>query len=180
MNRIKLCFVALAAALSLVSCYDTRMTSSTGYKRSMAKVQKELESQGYSLTGSPTDTRNEVTVTGQSYSRVSGYGTKMDNKYVTRDNYNFTHTDGSTLKFSVTYSPMQNANVQYVENMQVSGCETSNKNDYNKLCGSSAAIQSLNNAPKDTSVEIYNPTNTYLLTGGISVLAGILLYAIIL
>lgn len=43
-----------------------------------------------------------------------------------------------------------------------------------------SAIQSLNNAPKDTSVEIYNPANTYLLTGGISVLAGILLYAIIL
>lgn len=39
----------------------------------------QLAEKGYSLTNKTSEQKNEVYVSGQSYSKYTGYGTKMDN-----------------------------------------------------------------------------------------------------
>lgn len=165
-------FLVVIAALSLCSCTTTyNVISKAALDSSVNQVSNEMGKYGYYPAGSSTDTRNEVTVTGQSYSKYTGYGTKMDNNFITSDTYRFADTAGNTMNFTVGYQLKNSDGQLFVTEVEVKGCETSNVREYNKLCGNMAPKQIIENLRPDTTVEIYDEAKTYLLLGGLSLIA---------
>lgn len=157
-----------------------QVTKKTTFDRTIQSVQSQMAQNGFSSTGSSTNTRNETVVTGVSYSKYTGYGTAMANNFITQDTYRFTDTLGNTMNYSVSYSAKQTREgVPYVENIEVCGCETSNPKDYERLCGKYGLLNKINNIPKDQTIEEVNILNTTLVLSGI-VIGGSLLYTLVM
>ena len=134
-----------------------------------------MEKYGYYQAGKSTDTRNELTVTGQSYSKYTGYGTKMDNNYFNSETYRFSDTAGNTMNYTISYQLRRSREMYYVTNVEVKGCETSNVKDYNKLCGVDAPKNKIESLHADSTIEVEDNESTYLLIGGIVLIATILI-----
>lgn len=97
-------WIAALGTIILASCTNTRLvTSKATFDKSINEVKAELAQQGYAPSGSSSDTKNNVYVEGTSYSRYTGYGSKMANDFITTDTYRFTNEDGNTMNFSVSY-----------------------------------------------------------------------------
>ena len=157
-----------------------QVTKKTTFDRTIQSVQSQMAQNGFSSTGSSTNTRNETVVTGVSYSKYTGYGSAMANNFITQDTYRFTDTLGNTMNYSVSYSAKQTREgVPYVENIEVCGCETSNPKDYERLCGKYGLLNKINNIPKDQTIEEVNILNTTLVLSGI-VIGGSLLYTLVM
>ena len=165
----------------MTSCMDTyQVTKKATFDRTIQSVQSQMAQNGFSSTGSSTNTRNETVVTGVSYSKYTGYGSAMANNFITQDTYRFTDTLGNTMNYSVSYSAKQTKDGEpYVENIEVCGCETSNPKDYEKLCGRYGLVNKINNIPKDQTIEEVNVLSTTLVLSGI-VIGGSLIYTLIL
>ena len=172
-----------SAVVLLSSCTTTYpVTSRSTFDKTIDEVKSDLAKQGYAPSGSSTDTKNNVYVEGTSYSRYTGYGSKMANDFVTTDTYRFSHEDGSTMSFSVSYKANQDPTkgLIYVTEVSTAGCETSNAKQYDVLCGSNSPIKKLNTLPQDASIEKTDVMGTTLLVTGLTVLSTILIYAMIL
>ena len=172
-----------SAAVLLSSCTNTYLvTSRSTFDKTVNEVKSDLAKQGYAPSGSSTDTKNNVYVEGTSYSKYAGYGSKMANDFVTTDTYRFSHEDGSSMSFSVSYKARQDAmkGLIYVTEVSTAGCETSNAKQYDALCGSNSPVKKLNTLPQDASVEELDVVGTTLLTTGLTVLGTILIYAVLL
>lgn len=168
--------IALVGVFALTSCTNTRqVTSKKTFDKTVEEVKSDLVKQGYAPSGSSTDTKNNVYVEGTSYSRYTGYGSKMANDFVTTDTYRFSSDDGSTMQFSVSYKAKNNGNLIYVTEVTISGCETSNTKQYESLCGSSSPIKKIDRMPQDASFEEKDVMRTTLAVTFGSILAGVLL-----
>lgn len=167
--RKMLFFFLLLSVFVITSCTDTfYMTKKTTFDNAIRTVQAQMSEQGYFLNGTSSNTRNETVVTGVSYSRYTGYGTAMDNNFITQDNYQFTDTLGNTMSFSVSYMAKQTDDgIPYVEDLELCGCETSNPKYYETLCGNESIVKQINDVPKDQKVEKVNVMNTTLAASGI-------------
>lgn len=143
------------------------MTKRTTFDDNISLIQTQMADLGFYLNGSNTNTRNETVVTGVSYSN-SGYGTAMDNNYITQDTYRFADSIGNTMNYSVSYQAKQTQEgISYVERVELCGCETSNPKDYEKLCGNESAVKQINELPLDQKVEKVNVPNTTLAASGV-------------
>ena len=161
-----------AMVMGLSSCTTTYMViKKSAMDNAINEVAVEMEKYGYYPAGSATDTKNEVIVTGQSYSKYSGYGTKMDNNYITSDVFRFADTLGNSMNYTVSYQLREKDKLFYVTDLYVKGCETSNVRDYNKLCGANSPKNIIERLPKDTPVSLYDETKTYILVGVLSLAA---------
>lgn len=146
------------------------------------KVQVELSNMGYELSGKETRVDNNVHVTAVSYSSQTGYGSAMDNDYVTTDKYTFLDTNGNLMSYSVSYNLKESddsVKIFYVTNVNVSQCETSNPQYYSNLCGSYSPIRSIEMTPKNTKIRIDDPFATGCLIGlgiSISLILGLLIF----
>ena len=171
----------IRVVFSLTSCTTTySVTSKASLDKALDNVAIELRSRGYYPAGTSTDTKNEVTVTGQSYSKYTGYGTRMDNNYITSDTYRFSDTIGNTMNYTVSYQLRNQGNFVYVTDLQVKGCETSNVKEFANLCGSSSPTKIIENLPQDSSVELYDESKTYVFAGLLALLVCIPIYALVL
>ena len=161
----------------MTSCMDTfYVTQKATFDKAIQSVQSQMAQNGFSSTGSNTNTRNETVVTGVSYSKYTGYGSAMANNFITQDTYRFADTLGNTMNYSVSYSAKQSDNgIPYVENIEVCGCETSNPKDYERLCGNESFVKQINNVPKDQEIKQINVMNTTLAATGITVVATLLI-----
>ena len=170
----------MVVLFGMTSCKDTFfVTPRTTFDRSIKEVQYQLAEQGYDLSGTSTNTRNEAVVTGQSYSEV-GYGFMMENNFITQDTYKFTDSLGNTMNYSLSYQAKQSDDdVPYVDHVALCGCETSNPKDYERMCGDAAVVKQLNNMPQDRQVKVLNKTKTYLATSGIIAFAAVLILCIL-
>ena len=158
---MKKLFGLIICCVSFSSCYTTHsVISKTSLDETIDNVDIELRSRGYYLIGTSTDTKNEVTVTGQSYSKYSGYGTRMDNNYITSDTYRFADTLGNSMNYTVSYQLKKSDGFYFVTNLQVKGCETSNPKEYRNLCGSKSPIKLITNLSPDESVEVFDRKTT--------------------
>lgn len=148
---------------------DTKyVTKKSTFDAAIKSVQTQMADQGYYLNGSSTNTRNEAVVTDVSYSQYSGYGTAMVNNFITQDTYRFVDSLGNTMNYSVSYQAKQTKDgTQFVENVEICGCETSDPKEYEKLCVQEAKVKHLNDLPKDQKIKMPNVTNTLLATTGI-------------
>ena len=181
MRRLLL-FFCLAVTLGMSSCMDTYyVTQRTTFDAAIKSVQTQMADNGFYSTGSNTNTRNEPIVTGVSYSKYTGYGTAMDNNYITQDTYRFADTLGNTMNYSVSYMAKRtNDGVSYVENLELCGCETSNPKDYERLCGNESIVKQINHVPIDQKVKKINVMNTALAVTGITLGLSIIIYLIAL
>ena len=145
-------------------------TKRSTFDKAVADVQSRLAQEGLKSVGSSSDTKNNLYALGTSYSKYTGYGTMMENNFVTQDTYRFADAEGNTMKYSVSYSAKQTSDgVSYVENIEVCGCETSNPNDYERLCGNNSLVKQINLTPKDQELRQMNVMNTTLAITGITI-----------
>lgn len=171
----------LVSIIALTSCTNTRYaTSRLTLDRAVEEVKSDLAQKGYALTGSGSDTKNNIYVEGTSYSKYAGYGTKMANDIVTTDTYRFTNDDGSTMNFTLSYKAQQNADLMYVTDVIVAGCETSVPAEYEKLCGPYSSVKKLEKLPQDASYKVTDVVGTTLVATGLGVAAAVVLTLILL
>lgn len=137
--------VAVAAMFLTTSCYTTHgVYSQSAYDNAKARVQANMERNGYRLSGQQHEEKNEVVVTGQSYSQYTGYGTKMDNNYLQYETIQFANEAGETAEYSVKYQAVMDDNNNYaLQDVQVLGCRTSKAADYSSICNGSASPQNV-------------------------------------
>ena len=174
---IKKLFGLIICCFIFSSCYTTHsVISKTSLDRTIDSVTIELRNKSYYPTGTSTDTKNEVTVTGQSYSKYSGYGTRLDNNYTTSDTYRFADTLGNTMNYTVSYQLKNKDGFFYVTDLQVKGCETSNPKEYEKLCGKDSPIKwKITNLSPDESVEVFDYLKTLAIASIIGSIGSILI-----
>jgi len=177
MKKTTLILSAALVALMASSCYSTKnVVTQTTYQQAVEKLKSDMATRGYALSGQNSEKKNELQVTGVSYSKYTGYGTQMDNNYFQYDTYSFTNESGDNMNFSVKYEEeMAPEGFVYLENIQVLGCSTSKPSDYNDLCaGDIAPAKTIGNLPKDASASYFDYgktlVTTTLLTGGLSLL----------
>ncbi len=180
MKKVRLLFLLLIVLFGMSSCMDTfYVTKNATFDKAVCSVQSQLAIQGFDLTGTSTNTRNEPVVTGVSYSEYTGYGSAMKNNYITQDTYRFADSLGNTMNYSVSYQARRTAQGEaFVENIELCGCETSNPKDFERMCGDESVVKQFNSLPKDQMVKRINAINTYLVGGGITVGLLLLLLAL--
>jgi hypothetical protein len=179
--KLKYFLISTLLLLCLSSCTSTyNVISKAAMDKAIDHVAIELKSKGYYPAGTSTDTKNEVTVTGQSYSKYSGYGTLMGNNYITSDTYRFADTLGNSMDYTVSYQLKNSDGFYYVTDLQVKGCETSNVREYGNLCGPTSPTKTITNLSPDSSVSLFDANKTYILIGVLALIGCIPVYAIIM
>ena len=176
MRRILL-FVLLVIALGMTSCMDTKyVTKKSTFDQTVSRVQEDMAQQGFKLTGSSTETKNDLVVLGTSYTEKGGYGTELANNFVTRDTYRFTNASGHTASYTVSYLLRETKKgLPYIDAAEVAGCEVSDPADYELICGAKSPIYQINSMERDQAVKVGNNTKTMLLASGLTLGALILL-----
>lgn len=177
MRKVFLIFSAVLASLLATSCYSTiKLTSAATYEKAKTEVAINFEAHGYHLSGESHDQKNEIVVTGQSYSNNSGYGTKMDNDYHQYDTYLFTNDNGETIEYSVKYKGLTTKKGEpALIDVDVLGCKTSKASDYSKLCsGDKSPKKVIGSMPLDATTDIYNEEETLVAISLITLLASVL------
>lgn len=161
----------LNAILFFPSCTETfYVTKNSTFKKTVADVNSQLSNDGYKIVGSTSEVKNNLYAEKTSYSKYTGYGTKMENNFITRDTYSFADSIGNKMNYSVEYSAKRSEKgVNYVENVEVCGCETSNPLEYEKLCGKGSEIYRINTLPKDQPIQTTDVANTTLAVTGITI-----------
>ena len=170
------CFAAL---LSLSSCMDTKyVTKKTTFDRVVSQVRDEMAQQGFDLTGSNTETKNDLVVVHTSRNENDGVSSELKNNYVTRDTYQFTNAQGNKVSYTVSYQVKETKKGEpYVDGVEVVGCEVSIPADYDKLCGVTSPTHRIATMDKDQRIRVLNGTKTVILAGGITLVGLILLFA---
>ena len=102
MRLIFLLFIGCFVFIGCSSPYS--VTSSDFFAKEVVKANSEIIEMGYQLSGTETNTKNNLYVKGTSYTPVSGYGTAMGNDFVAIDKYKFTDSKGNTMSYTVSYT----------------------------------------------------------------------------
>lgn len=167
--------VILLAAVVFTGCTSTQYVISVdNYTNRIQNVKNNLSAQEYELSGHQKENSSNTVVTGVSYSTTAGYGTAMDNDHFTYDHYTFSNRNGDkveiNLKYRIRYS--EYSDINYMQSVELLGCETSNANDYNRICGSNSVVNgNLRNIPADIDVEVYEEDKSYAALCFLSLLA---------
>lgn len=137
--------LAVAASFLATGCYSTYgVYSRAQYEKAKTLVEANMEVHGYNPSGYHTDSKNEIVVTGQSYSKYAGFGTLLDNNDYQYETLYFANKSGETAEYSVKYQVLLDDNRQLaLQNVQVLGCRTSKAADYKSLCTDTYSPQKL-------------------------------------
>ena len=178
MRLIFLLFIGCFVFIGCSSPYS--VTSSDFFAKEVVKANSEIIEMGYQLSGTETNTKNNLYVKGTSYTPVSGYGTAMGNDFVAIDKYKFTDSKGNTMSYTVSYKLIEEEDVDVISvwNVGIQQCETSNPQDYMRLCGSDSPIKKLTNLPKNIDVgysEVNSPYSWLIVSGILIAIGGALL-----
>lgn len=145
-----------AAALALSACVGPMaVTSVPAYNSTVDAVVAGIESEGYGFVGKSHDRRNER---GHQVAHMEGdntYSGWLPNELVNHDTYRFVDSAGNTMQFEVQFKAgvdHQSGAVYYNE-VQVVGCSTSNRKDYDRLCGNRSPIRMLDTLQRDLTVK---------------------------
>ena len=97
-------FLCLAALFWFSSCMDTKyVTKKSTFDQVITQVSDEMSQQGFDLSGSSSETKNDLVVLRTSHTEEGGYGTELANNFVTRDTYRFTNATGHSISYTVSY-----------------------------------------------------------------------------
>ena len=158
MKRIAVCFI-VSLIILLSSCMEQRMvTSMEAFSIATNLIENELKEQGFTLSGSSKERKNELIVLGTSYSRYSGYGSKMGNVLWEYYNYTFEDSSKNEVNYEVKFRVQYAQNVQYIENVEVTNCSASR--DFKNICGNYGAIKTaINYLNTNPDIMVYAPIN---------------------
>lgn len=167
--------------IAFSSCTTTQMTiSPRAYNTAVEKISSDISTigKGYQLTGSGSDAKNEVIVTGQSYSKYSGFGTLMDNDKSFYNNYTYTDSIGNTVDFQIKHKNKADYNRnEYIYDIEVVKCNCGDKKLYSVICGENGIVKKVTQLNPDQQSNIYDAGTTYLTIFGVSM--GISLLALL-
>ena len=153
MRRI---LMTLAAALALTACVEPMyVTSAPMYDSSVDAVVAGIESTGYNFVGKSHDTRNERRHAVAHMEGDNTYSSWIPNDIVNVDTYNFADDAGNTMSFTVQFKAGIGARDKsvYFTDVSVVGCSTSDKRDYERLCGEQSPVWMLDTIKKDITVK---------------------------
>lgn len=173
---------AAAASLLFASCYTTYgVFSESIYQDMQNTIQANTEAHGYNLCGKYNEVKKEVVVTGQSYSKLAGFGTLMDNDYYQHDTYQFANKEGDNAEYSVRYRLVDDDNQKPAFwEAQVIGCKTSKASDYVDLCTGKYSPQELiSKMVPDSQKSVLDVGATTLAITGVTLLGAFIIYLII-
>ncbi len=178
MNKCYL-FLCLAALMSFSSCMDTKyVTKKSTFDHVVSQVREEMATQGFDLSGTSSETKNDLVVLETSYSKADEYRSELANNFVTRDTYRFTNASGHTMSYTVSYLLRETRKgEQYVDGVEIAGCEVSDPADYEKMCGPLSPLYQVNDMEKDQAIKVGNGRKTLYLASGLT-LAGLILLLI--
>lgn len=170
---MKKCFILLIV-LSLPflfsSCWEYRKVISVeAVSIANDLIANEMKENGYKLSGTFQESKNEMFVSATSYSRYAGYGNKMSNNIWQYSSFSFKDSFDNDvnyeIKYRVLYAPKyrvlyapgtQYQYNQYIEYVEVTKCSATK--DYNNICGANGIVRVpfnyLNSHPDTT---IYAP-----------------------
>lgn len=182
MKKLRLIFLFCVACLLITSCTSTKIVFATSALNSANDaVELQMKQKGYLLSNKGSDTKNEVYVSGQSYSTYSGYGTLMENKLQKYDTYTFTNEDGNKISYTIKYSPKENCENEhvfyYVEDISLVGCEVTELGKYTEICGENGTIRRLYDNIPTTPIEVYDQQKTISATAFFTLIASLLVCA---
>ena len=147
-------FISLFCISIFCSCTVTsRVTSFGVFDNTLKEVAVELDKEGYGFVGSDRDRNNVRNHYPADYNNFEhGFSGANSIEYVYTDTYRFANDKGETMKYSVSYQTRYDpsSGVAYVDNVNITGCETSNPEHYDRLCGEGSPIYKLDNLPTDT------------------------------
>lgn len=164
------------------SCTTTQMSVSSGaYKSAVEKINTDITLAGYQLSGSGSESKNELVVTGQSYSAKTGYGTQMSNDFSIYDNYTYTDSLNNTIEFQLKHKAAKDMNQkEYVYGIEMVKCSCADKKYYSKVCGEDGVVKAITKLPNDQQIVVYDKMKTiYAIIGvsaGLSILTSIITY----
>lgn len=173
-GKLSVAIIAIISVAFFSSCTTTQMTiSPQSYKYEVNKINSTIISLSneYQLTGSGSETKNEIVVTGQSYSQYSGYGTLMDNDYYTYDNYIYNDTLGNTIEIEFKYKRGTDYHgSSYISKIEVTKCICEDKKYYNSVCGTSGFVKKVEQLTPDQQSVFYDKAASTLvgILGGIA------------
>lgn len=152
-------FVA-ACALS-ASCTSPKIiVTISDLESTNNEIELKLKEKGYVVSNKSTDTKNEIYVSGQSYSKYTGYSTEMDNHYQKYDTYSFVNEQGNKISYTIKYTPAQTSNydhvLYYADNLSMVGCEVTEPGKYSEICGDQGMIRNIFNDTQTRTIEVYD------------------------
>lgn len=155
--------------LLFTSCTTTKMTiSPKSFHSTVDNINMEIYflDNGYQLTGSGSETKNELKVTGQSHTEYAGYGTLLDNEYSTYDNYMYTDSTGKTIEFIIKYKRNKDYNEkECIYDIEVVRCFCDDKKAYNSVCGQNGIVKKIEQLSPDQESVFFDRGKT--IVGGV-------------
>ena len=153
---MKKILMAGVMALVLTACVGPMyVTSITVYNSTIDKVVAGIESEGYNYVGMNHDTRNERRHEVAHMEGDNTYSDWIPNDKVNINTYRFVDNAGNTMQFQVQFKGgLDHTNSTfYINEVSVVGCSTSNKKDYERLCGEQSPVWTLDTIQKDKTVK---------------------------
>lgn len=182
MNKFPILLILCLAAMLFTGCYDTYYVASyNDYYSDLEKATLELYDMGYKLTGKESKQENKLYAEAVSYSTENGFGTAMQNDYINTDKYVFKDNNGNQMSYSVSYKRvLSDDDVLCVMNVNIPQCETSNPNDFARMCGDNSPIRKLSKTSKKYTYSEVDNYKTILFFGSLSVVLGLAVVCILL
>ena len=149
-------FIAIIVSFALTGCVGpTYVTSIIVYNSTIDKVVAGIESEGYNYVGMNHDTRNERRHEVAHMEGDNTYSDWIPNDKVNINTYRFVDNAGNTMQFQVQFKGgLDHTNSTfYINEVSVVGCSTSNKKDYERLCGEQSPVWTLDTIQKDMTVK---------------------------
>jgi hypothetical protein len=149
-------FIAIIVSFALTGCVGpTYVTSIIVYNSTIDKVVAGIESEGYNYVGMNHDTRNERRHEVAHMEGDNTYSDWIPNDKVNINTYRFVDNAGNTMQFQVQFKGgLDHTNSTfYINEVSVVGCSTSNKKDYERLCGEQSPVWTLDTIQKDMTIK---------------------------
>lgn len=145
-----------AVAFAFSACVGPmHVTSVSVYNSSVETVVAGIENEGYNYVGMNHDTRNERRHEVAHMEGDNTYSDWIPNDKVNINTYRFVDNAGNTMQFQVQFKGgLDHTNSTfYINEVSVVGCSTSNKKDYERLCGEQSPVWTLDTIQKDMTVK---------------------------
>ena len=153
---MKKLLMIFAVALVLSACVGSMaVTSVPVYNSTVDAVVAGIENEGYVFVSKSHDRRNERRHQVAHMEGDNTYSDWIPNDLLNLDTYCFIDSAGNTMQFEVQYRSEvnhQSGTVYYTE-VQTIGCSTSNRKDYDRLCGDRSPIRMLDTICKDMTIK---------------------------
>lgn len=151
MKRHTLFILALLCIPIFTSCNVTSHVTTYGlFENTVKEVTEELEQAGFRLVDTKKDIYRNPNHPPVYVNKFNGTDLPYTNSY------SFENEKGETMSYSVVYHTGGDPSslVAFVREVFIESCQTSNKNDYERLCGDTSPIHKLDTLSKNATVRL--------------------------